>query len=48
LPLTSGPAAAQVFDEYDEEVGEAEAAEAATSQAEDRDQDLRPFQHRAR
>lgn len=40
----------QVFDEYDDEVAEAEAAEGAGSQQrEDRDQDLKPFtSHRAR
>ncbi|GFR43753.1 hypothetical protein Agub_g4865 [Astrephomene gubernaculifera] len=38
-----------VFGEYDDEVSEAEAAEGAATQAEDRDQDLKPFtQHRAR
>lgn len=40
---------AQVFDEYDDEVAEAEAAEASGGvQKEDRDQDLKPFHHRAR
>ncbi|KAG2439212.1 hypothetical protein HXX76_004574 [Chlamydomonas incerta] len=38
-----------VFDEYDDEVAEAEAAEASGGvQTEDRDQDLKPFHHRAR
>ncbi|KAG2499029.1 hypothetical protein HYH03_003214 [Edaphochlamys debaryana] len=36
-----------VFDEYDDEVAEAEAAEGAgASQKEDRDQDLKPFTHK--
>lgn len=43
-------ASLQVFDEYDDEVAEAEAAEGAGShQREDRDQDLKPFtSHRGR
>ncbi|KXZ52849.1 hypothetical protein GPECTOR_8g231 [Gonium pectorale] len=34
-----------VFDEYDDEVSEAEAAESSSTQAEDRDQDIKPFTH---
>ncbi|EFJ40829.1 hypothetical protein VOLCADRAFT_107966 [Volvox carteri f. nagariensis] len=37
-----------VFDEYDDEVAEAEAAESAPTQKEDRDQDVKPFMPRTR
>ncbi|GLI64504.1 hypothetical protein VaNZ11_007770 [Volvox africanus] len=37
-----------VFDEYDDEVADAEAAEGAATQEEDRDQDVKPFMPRTR
>ncbi|GLC37773.1 hypothetical protein PLESTB_001475300 [Pleodorina starrii] len=37
-----------VFDEYDDEVAEAEAAEGSATQTEDRDQDVKPFMPRTR
>ncbi|GIL70967.1 hypothetical protein Vretifemale_1626 [Volvox reticuliferus] len=37
-----------VFDEYDDEVADAEAAEGAATQKEDRDQDVKPFMPRNR
>lgn len=36
----------QVFDEYSDEVADAETAEASGPAREDRDQDVRPFMHK--